>query len=101
MKYIFKEGKVQGEYPIDYFRICWYDMEENESCYDETWVNPENFSSKYFTYIDTEEDEDCIDRSRIFAHHKNGDIYELRLHKLTKEQWQECSKFNGGRAVIK
>lgn len=101
MKYIFNEkSNFQnqiGKYPIDYFHICWYDMEKGGDCYDEDDISPTTFGPSMFTYIDTEDNKDDSDRSRIFVHHINGDIYELCLHKLTEEQWAECSNFYGGR----
>lgn len=104
MKYIFKQNSKseyqRGELPIENIHVCWYDMEEGNKCFDENWINPELFTSHILTYLDTEENEGDIDRSRIFIHHKNGDIYELRLHKLTKEQWAECSNFYGGKDYI-
>ena len=104
MKYIFKEksnSKYQkGENPIDYMHISWYDMNKNNKCYDEDWFDPKIFKSHDFmTYIDTEDNEGDSDRTRVFVHLKNGDIYELCLHKLTKEQWSECSDFYGGRVI--
>lgn len=87
-----------GKFPIDSIQLCWYDMnDENQGCYDEDTIIPDLFKGNCLTYIDTEENEGDSDRSRVFVHHINGDVYELRLHKLTKEQWSECSTFYGGK----
>ena len=101
MKYVFDErskSKYQvGKYPIDYFQICWYDMYEGGRCYDEDVIMPNIFTSKFLTYLDTEDNKEDSIRTRIFAHHINGDIYEISLHKLTDKQWNECENFYGGK----
>jgi len=99
VKYIFKEKDDSptqiGEMPIDYFQLCWYDMSKDQSCYDEDYITPRQFNIKLLTYIDTEEDKNDLDRTRLFLHHKDGDIYELCLHKIDKDKWSECSYFYG------
>ena len=100
LKYIFDKNDPnypRGKFPIDHFQLCWYDMEKNQKCFDEDIIKPNEFKVNFYTYIDTDENEGDSDRSRVFVHHVNGDIYELRLHKLTKEQWSKCKKFYGGR----
>lgn len=103
MKYIFNEkseSKYQmGKFPIDYIQLCWYDMEKGQKCYDEDTITPDIFKANFLTYIDTEENENDSDRTRIFVHHINGDVYELCLHKLTEEQWAERFTFYGGKDI--
>ena len=44
---------------------------------------------------ETVEDENNSDRSRVFVHMDNGDIYELKMEKLSKEQLEHCNNFYG------
>ena len=101
MKYIFEEKSnsptQKGKLPIDYFQICWYDMDKNQQCFDEDIIEPGVFNSNCLTYIDTDENEGDSDRTRIFVHHINKDVYELCLHKLTEEEYSKCNSFYGGR----
>ena len=84
MNYIFKDGNEWGIFPIEKFQVCFYDMIKDGKCFDENFIYPKEFSVEDLIYIDTEENEKDFDRSRVFVHHLNGDIYELKLHKLSK-----------------
>jgi len=101
MKYLFKErsnsSTQKGEIPIDFLQLCWYDMNKDGKCYDEDYISPREFNIKHLMYIDTKEEEGCSEKIRLFVHHKQDGMYELCLHKLTQEQWEECDKFNGGK----
>ena len=76
--------------------ICWYDMENNGDCFDEDWVSPDGIN-RVIPYVETIEDENNQDRSRVFVHMDNGDVYELLMRKLGQKQFDECDNFNGGR----
>lgn len=95
MKYIFTPEEIIGTFPIKEFQVCWYDMTHNGECFDESFYNPEDFLYHDLTYIDADEDIETTDKSRVFARHINGDMYELRFHKI--EDWQKYSTFDGGR----
>jgi len=100
MKYIFHEGEPIGEYPVEHFHICWYDGTNamDDRCFDESFEEPENFTYSSLAYVETEEEQLSFgDHSRVFAHMKDGSIYELELRKLTEEEFAECSDFHGGR----
>ena len=43
--------------------------------------------------LDLIEDENNSDRSRVFVHMDNGDVYELKMEKLSKEQLNHCNNF--------
>ena len=100
MKYIFHEGELIGEYPIESIQTCWYDGTDmmNDMCFDEDFMAPENFTYSDLTYVETEEEQfEKKDHSRVFLHMKNGSIHELELRKLSQEEFTECSYYYGGR----
>ena len=98
MNYIFKDGNPVGVNPIDYFQMCWYDMNEGGRCFDESFIETCYFNSEIIASLDCEDNVHDSDRTRLFMKSKNGDFYEISLHKLTREQWDECSNFYGGRS---
>lgn len=82
MKYIFKENEIVGEYPVEYYQICWYDMNDGD-CFDESLYSKEIFDPhELLTFVETKENKEDSDRTRVFAKMKNGDIYELKLKKI-------------------
>lgn len=96
MWYRFEKDNPKGVCRVKYFQICWYDMNRNGKCFDEDCVHPDGIN-RVIPYVETIEDENNQDRSRVFVHMDNGDIYELSMKKLSKEQFDECNNFNGGR----
>lgn len=88
MKYIFHDGQVRGEYPVESFQIGWYDMTtKDKSCFDESVYKPEQFDPpELLSYLETKENESDDDRCRTFAHMKNGNIYEIVLWKIDNPQ---------------
>lgn len=92
MWYRFEKGNPIGIPRIKHYQISWYDMKRNGSCFDEDFVSPDGIS-RVITYVETIEDEKNLDRSRVFAHFDNGDVYELKLQKLSPEEWAAASKF--------
>ena len=100
MKYIFHEGELIGEYPIESIQTCLYDGTDmmNDMCFDEDFMAPENFTYSDLTYVETEEEQfEKKDHSRVFLHMKDGSIHELELRKLSQEEFTECSYYYGGR----
>ena len=96
MWYRFEEGNPFGIPRLDHFQVAWYDMERDGKCFDESFYD-ENEVDHVIPYVETIEDINNADRSRVFVHFDNGDIYELKMEKLTKEQYNECNDFYGGK----
>lgn len=104
MWYRFFKDKVKGQLKIDKVQVCWYDMERGGSCFDESWfVHKGNDTKtlehigKWLTYVELDLNADKCDKSRVFIHMDDGDVYELLTKKLSKEEFKKCSKFHGGR----
>lgn len=102
MWYRFKKGESKGKLRVKRVQVAWYDMEQNGDCFDEDFVLPKDNEIKtlesigtILPYVETVEDENKIDRSRVFVHMDNGDVYELKMEKLTKEQFDKCNNFYG------
>ena len=94
MKYIFKNGSEIRESPIDYYQLCWYDMNKNGDCYDEDFISKREFGNYVIEYLDCDKNENDSDRTRLFVWTKDKEVYELRLHKLLPEEWEQCCHFN-------
>lgn len=105
MWFKFEKGKSKGKLRIKHVQVAWYDMERNGDCFDESFVfpSPEDESKTLanigmiLPYVETVEDESKSDRSRVFVHFDNGDVYELKMEKLSKEQIEKCNNFYLGR----
>lgn len=93
MKYIFKDDKKVGEMPIKEFQLCFYDMKKDGTCYDENFFPPNEFNVSDLVFVDTEENKNDTDRTRLFMHHINGDIYELKLNKLSQDEINNSNYF--------
>ena len=91
MKYIFNNNEIKGQLPIDTIQIAFYDMTRDGGCFDESFINPNDFNVHYLTYIDTEENKDDNDRTRIFINMINGKTYELIAKEVDKNK---CRFFN-------
>ena len=94
MWYRFEKWNPKGICRVKQFQIAWYDMELNGDCFDEDFVAPDGIN-QVIPYVETVEDENNSDRSRVFVHMDNGDIYELKMEKLSKEQLKHCNNFYG------
>lgn len=103
MWFKFKKGISKGILRVKHVQVAWYDMERNGECFDESFVLPspkgesktlENIGM-ILPYVETEEDKTKSDRSRVFVHFDNGDVYELKMEKLSKEQIAKCNNFYG------
>ena len=104
MWFKFIEGEPIGRLRVKQVQTCWYDMEDNGDCFDEDFIIPVEDKVKtlesighILTYVETVEDENNCDRSRVFIHMDDGSVYELLMKKLSKEQFAECTNFHGGR----
>ena len=87
MWYRFEEGNPIGIPRIKNYHIALYDMTRDGSCFDEAFFNPDEIS-KVIPYVETVEDEGNDDRSRVFVHFDDGDMYELKLEKISKNRKQ-------------
>ena len=79
--YRFFKDKVKGQLKIDKAQVAWYDMTNNGRCFDEDFCSPDEID-KVITYVETIEDMGNRDRSKVFVHFDNGDIYELNMEKV-------------------
>lgn len=84
MWYRFEEGNPVGIPRIRGYRVAFYDMTQNGGCFDETYYSPDKIN-KAISYVETIEDKDDYDRTRVFADFDNGDVYELKLEKVNKK----------------
>ena len=81
MWYRFEKDNPIGIPRVKYYQIAWYDMTKNGDCFDEDFINPDDVA-RVIPYVETVEDENNSDRSRVFVHFDNNDVYELKLEKL-------------------
>ena len=81
MWYRFEKGKSIVIHRIKKYQVAWYDMEHEGNCFDEDFYQPYDLDMA-IPFVETVEDEGKSDRSRVFAHFDNGDVYELRLIKI-------------------
>lgn len=89
MWYKFEDDNPIGIPRIKGYQVAWYDMEQEQNCFDESFYKPEDID-KVITYVETVEDVNNCDRSRVFVHFDDGDIYELKLEKI---EGRRCGKF--------
>ena len=85
MWYRFEDGNPIGIPRIKSYQLAWYDMTRGGKCFDETFFKPEDIDNA-ITYVETVEDENSNDRTRVFVHFDDGDIYELKLKKIDKNR---------------
>lgn len=100
MWFRFKKGETKGKLRVKRVQVAWYNMNQNGDCFDESWIMPEENEIKtlekighILPYIETIEDKNKPDKSRVFVHMDNGDVYELLMKKLSKEEFIKCSNF--------
>lgn len=86
----------KGKCKVKNLQVCFYDMEHGAKCFDESFYSPKN-SIFALEHIETIEEENWVDRRRVFVNMNNGDVYELSMRKLTEEQVKECGNFYGGK----
>lgn len=90
MWYRFEEGNPFGIPRVDHYQVAFYDMDMNGDCFDEAFYDPDEIGAA-ITYVETIEDKNHHDRSRVFVHFDNGDVYELKLEKI--DEGRRCSNF--------
>lgn len=90
MWYRFEEGNPMGIPRIKNYHLAWYDMARGGSCFDESFFEPDEVG-EVIPYVETIEDEGKDDRSKVFVHFDDGDMYELKLEKVEKDK---CSIFD-------
>ena len=102
--YRFIKGEIKGRLKVKRAQVCFYDMTQGGSCFDESFIENDGDDAKtlerighMLPYVETDIDEKACDKSRVFIHMDDNSVYELQIRKLSPEEWRECSKFNGGR----
>lgn len=78
MWYRFEEGNPVGIPRIKKYQVAFYDMTRDGSGFDESFFAPDEVD-KVIPYVETIEDIDNDDRTRVFAHFDDGSVYELKL----------------------
>ncbi|MEE1301621.1 MAG: hypothetical protein UHD64_02460 [Bacteroidales bacterium] len=81
MWYRFEEGNPIGIPRIKQYQVAWYDMTNNGNCFDEDFFSSDEID-KVMPFVETVEDVDNEDRSKVFVHFDNGDVYELKMEKI-------------------
>ena len=92
MWYRFEEGNPMGIPRIKNYQLAWYDMTRDGSCFDESFFKPDEIG-KVIHYVETVEDEGKDDRARVFVNFDDGDVYELKLEKISEDR-KRSSYFN-------
>lgn len=92
MWYRFEKGNPIGIPRIRCYKVAFYDMTNNGKCFDETCYYLEDVH-RVMPFVETVEDIENDDRTRVFAYFDNGDMYELKLEKVDNER--DCSMFYG------
>lgn len=80
MWYRFDEENQVGIPRIKCYQVAFYDMTMGGICFDESFFAPDEID-KVMPYVETVEDVTNEDRSKVFVHFDNGDIYELKMEK--------------------
>lgn len=79
--YRFEDNDSLGIFNVKEYQVAWY---EDGICFDEDWYGPDQISD-VVPYVETEEDKNNIDHSRVFVIFENGDKYEIKLEKVNEE----------------
>lgn len=95
MWYRFTDDESPGICRVSNIQLCWYDMTMGGRCFDESFFKSEE-AEKVLPYAETVEDIGSEERARIFVNFDNGDVYELKLHKMSPEQIKAACYFKGG-----
>lgn len=67
-------------------------MKRDGDCFDEDFYNINTNIENILSCVETIEDVNNYDRSRVFVNMDNGDTYELIMKKVNK---QKCDNFYG------
>jgi hypothetical protein len=95
MWYRFEPGGILGIPRVASYHVAFYDMTRNGSCFDESFFRPSELE-EVIPYVETIEDVNNNDRRRVFVNMSDGDVYELKMVKLTEEQLKNRSTFGRG-----
>ena len=87
MLYRFSKGCVKGICRVKDIQIVWYDMERGGSYSCKNMSTP---LEHILAFVETEEDKNNSDCSRVFVNMDNGDRYELIMKKVKSN----CTNFN-------
>lgn len=90
MWYRFEDGNPIGIPRIKEYQVAFYDMVRNGSCFDEAFFQPDEIG-EVIPYVETIEDIGNDDRRRVFVHFDDGETYELKLERISKER--RCGRF--------
>lgn len=90
MLYRFPKGCVKGICRVKNIQIAWYDMGRNGDCFDESFTDVSTSAENVLAFVETEEDKNNSDCSRVFVNMDNGDRYELIMKKVKSN----CTNFN-------
>lgn len=90
MWYEFESDGLIGTPRVEEYQVVFYDMEQGSNAYDEIFYPPERLD-KVIPFVETIEDKNRTDRSRVFVHFKDGAQYELKLEYIAPER--KCYKF--------
>ena len=85
MWYRFEECNSVGIPRVKSYHVAFYDMTGDGSCFDESFFKSDEIG-RVMSYVETVEDEDKDDRTRVFVHFDNDDMYELKLVKVDKNK---------------
>ena len=89
MLYNFPKGCKIGTCRVKNIHTAWYDMKRNGDCFDEDFEELTPDQEKLLAYVETLEDKNNTNRSRVFVNMDNGDCYELIMKKVSSR----CSNF--------
>ena len=78
MWYRFEEGNPKGIPRATNYQVCFY---ENGQCYDEMFCTIDKVEH-VMPFVETIEDKNKEDHSKVFVHFDNGDRYEIRMEKV-------------------
>lgn len=65
------------------YLVSFYDN-KLEDCFDETFYPPEGIDN-IIRYVETLEDKDNYNRTKVFVLFNDGDVYELKMEKVDKK----------------
>ena len=99
MWFRFEKGNPIGVSRIKKYQVAFYDMEDNGDCFDESFWEPDEID-KVITYVETVEDKDNLDRSRVFVIFDDGDMYEIKLEKIDNKRQRALTNFYGDAKAI-
>ena len=85
MWYRFEDGSPIGIPRAKSYHVAFYDMTRGGTCFDETFFEPVDID-EVMPYVETVEDAGNNDRSRVFVHFDDGEIYELKLERINKDR---------------